>query len=82
MLASHPDHRYIIRGLRLGFRIGFKRGAPLRSTSDNMQSAHQNPEVIREYLQKELSLGHMLGPFTDTNSPTRGDFTSRRCWAL
>ncbi len=25
-------------------------------------------EVIRDYLQKELSLGRMLGPFTDTNS--------------
>ena len=29
-----------------------------------MQSAHDHPEVIDDYLAKECSLGRMLGPFT------------------
>ena len=61
VLASHLYHQWP--------QAGFQDWCtPLRSASDNMQLAHQNPEVIREYLQKELSLDRMLGPFTDTNS--------------
>ena len=47
-LAQHPDRafaRYICQGLREGFRIGFRHGAPLRSASANMQSARLHPEV-------------------------------------
>jgi len=32
-----------------------------------MLSARQHPDVITEYITKELSLGRMLGPFTDSN---------------
>ena len=38
-LQAHPDRafaRYICDGLRHGFRIGFERGAPLRSARANM----------------------------------------------
>ena len=31
-----------------------------------MSSANQHPEVFQEYLEKELSLGRMLGPFPST----------------
>ena len=65
-LAGHPDRalvRYIVEGLTHGFRIGFQRGAPLRSAHDNLESARQHPEVIRAYLEKERRLGRMLGPF-------------------
>ena len=65
-LAPHPDRafaRYLCDGLQFGFRIGFKRGSPLRSASSNMESARQHPEVIHQYLHNECSLGRMLGPF-------------------
>ena len=71
VLASHPDQafaRYICDGIEHGFRIGFQRGYPLRSATANMESAHQHPNVISEYLRKELSLGRMLGPFSSTDS--------------
>lgn len=70
-LEPHPDQalaRYITSGLEQGFRIGFKRGSPLRSSSANMHSANLHPEVITTYLQKEISLGRMLGPFHDTSN--------------
>ena len=65
-LRTHPDRaftRYIIAGLTYGFRIGFNRQAPLSSAASNMHSANLHPEVISVYLQKETSLGRMLGPF-------------------
>ena len=70
-LASHPDQafaRYVCEGIQHGFRIGFQHGSPLKSTGANMDSARQHPHIITEYLQKELSLGRMLGPFKDTQS--------------
>ena len=67
-LATHPDQalaRYIVTGLREGFRIGFQRGFPLRSARENLQSAALHPRVISDYLHKECRLGRMLGPYDD-----------------
>ena len=65
-LHPHPDRafaRYISAGIQEGFRVGFRREFPLRSTSCNMPSAGEHPEVISTYLAKERSLGRLLGPF-------------------
>ena len=65
-LLTHPDRaftRFILTGIREGFRIGFDRRSPLKSSSRNMQSALVHPEVIQTYIDKECSLGRMLGPF-------------------
>ncbi len=65
-LNHHPDlafARYIVSGLANGFRIGFQRGFPLKHAKKNMPSAQLHPEVITAYLEKEQSLGRMLGPF-------------------
>ena len=67
-LRAHPDRSfvsYICTGLQIGFRIGFARHKPLRNAASNMLSAMQHPEQIDEYLEKELRLGRMLGPFRD-----------------
>ena len=81
-LASHPDRafaRYILKGIREGFRIGFNRTCPLRSAHRNMPSARLHPEVVQAYLDKERAAGRMLGPFTPgdtaslTHQPLRGD---------
>ncbi len=58
VLSTHPDQalaRYIIGGLGNGFRIGFRRGAPLKSAQNNLQSASAHPEAVREFVTKELS---------------------------
>ena len=71
ILVGHPDQafvRYICDGIKFGFRIRFQWGSPLSSASSNMESARQHPAVISEYLQKELSMGRMLGPFTNTQT--------------
>ena len=65
-LASHPDKtyaQYIVKGLQEGFRIGFRYGSPLRSATANMPSATQQPEVINDYLSKELARNRFIGPF-------------------
>ena len=67
-LAMHPDQaftRYIHRGLCFGFRIGFDRSSKLKSADTNMHSAFEHQQVVTEYLQKELSMGRMLGPFDE-----------------
>ncbi len=69
-LRGHPDRafsRYVCEGLREGFRIGFRRGTPLRSASSNKPSALLHPEVVSAYIRRELALKRMLGPF-----PTEG----------
>ena len=65
-LSTHPDQvfaKYIHKGLSFGFRIGLNRSSKLKSASTNMHSAFEHQQVITEYLQKELSVGRMLGPF-------------------
>ena len=52
--------RFVLTGIREGFRIGFHRASPLHSASRNMHSAREHPEVVQD---KECSLGRMLGPF-------------------
>lgn len=54
----------LVEGIQEGFRIGLDWTRPRRSAPHNMPSAREHPEVVGSYLQKECSLGHMLGPFT------------------
>ena len=65
-LRDHPDKafvRYLLRGLREGFRIGFSRSTPLRSATRNMQSVALHPDVISAYISNERTRGRFLGPF-------------------
>ena len=62
-LASHPDKTfadYIINGISEGFRIGFNRAHTLKATKANMKSAREHPEIIGDYLSKELSKGRTI----------------------
>lgn len=66
-LAPHPDRDYVdylITGMREGFRIGFSYGThQCKKCSDNMRSAKQHPQVVRDYILKECEAGRLLGPF-------------------
>ena len=66
-LRGHPDNqfrRYIVKGIREGFRVGCTRSRTGSSETlvDNMPSAWANPEVIDDYLAKECGMGRVLGP--------------------
>ena len=73
VLVSDPDKEfaaYILRGLREGFRIGYKYGShELRPASRNMQSAKQNKQVVEECLAKEVAEGRVVGPLNPANIP-------------
>ena len=54
----------------MGFRVGFVRGSPLKSATANMFSSFEHPNIIEEYISKQLELGRMLGPLDPTCHPT------------
>ena len=63
VLASHPDRHfvnYLLEGIKAGFRIGFDYAThscvPARG---NMLSTLDHPEVVSEYLEKELKEGRI-----------------------
>ena len=64
-LANHPDQlfrRYIVEGIKRGFRIGFDYSRPLRSSAGNMISTKHSPSLIRDYLAEECAQGRVIGP--------------------
>ena len=67
LLAGHPDQslvQFFLRGVSEGFRIGFS--APLltlRPARRNIPSALDHPEVVDRYLQNEVALRRVAGPF-------------------
>ena len=78
-LANHPDSHfadYIMQGIREGFRIGYDyTHHRCKAAKANMRSAGEHPEVVRDYIAKECSLGRLLGPFDPQALP--GVHTSR-----
>ena len=59
ILTDHPDRwwaRFLVEGIREGFRLGFS-GKPesLRSNARNMKSADEHPQVVQEYLDREVA---------------------------
>ena len=67
LLKHHPDSEkvnYVIQGLRNGFDLEYS-GPFEPRTPDNLSAVDQDPQLIRDKLQKEVSLGHMVGPFPE-----------------
>ena len=64
-LAAHPDKqfaKYIVNGIRVGFRVGYNHGRSCVGASRNMQSA-------RVYLDEERAKGRVLGPVRPSDIP-------------
>ena len=49
--------------IRYGFPLDFDRSTPLKQEGDNHNSAKQYPQHIQTYLEEEIKLGAILGPF-------------------
>ena len=55
--------KYLLEGMRYGFHIGYNWVNPRKPAKSNMPSTHEHPEVIDKYIQKELNLDRIAGPF-------------------
>lgn len=60
--------RYLIDGFRFGFRVNFS-GERRSQTSPNLKAALENPDIIEQKLETELSLGRIAGPFDSSPFP-------------
>ena len=64
-LFSHPDRDFVqslLRDISTGFNIGYT-GPWQTHTVKNLLSVRNNPQVVKDYLLKEISLRHIAGPF-------------------
>ena len=63
-LTAHPDHRlrrYILEGIRHGFRIGYDyHRAHHQSATCNMKSTVDNPGPVEDYIKTELLAGRLI----------------------
>ena len=67
-LCHHPNTdkvAYVFQGLCHGFCLGFNHTIHLKSASGNMSLAFLNPQVIDNYLQSEVQMGRVAGPFLE-----------------
>ena len=58
-----------MKGIEWGFKVGVDPTANFISATKNMQSAAINPQVVKEYIQKEVESGNIIGPFPKTLAP-------------
>ncbi len=68
LLRYHPETE-LLSGISQGFRVGFKATSKLRSAKTNFPSVQHHSEVVKKYLDAELALGRMLGPFDPQQLP-------------
>ena len=64
MLATYPDKRFVnflLRGIEKGFRIGFTyTSIQLKSHYQNLLSAMDHPQVVQDYLERELEAEQVI----------------------
>ena len=58
----------MIDGFKNGFKLGMTRRPDPRGPCLNSREVRQNPEIAQELVDKEIAVGHILGPF-DTEAP-------------
>ncbi len=54
---------YLLSGLRYGFNPGVECALSQSHICNNLQSAHAEPAVVNELIEKEVKSGFMIGPF-------------------
>jgi len=54
---------FLTAGIEQGFFIGFE-GPDASYVANNMKSISEHPKVVQRYLEEEISLGRIQGPFT------------------
>ena len=73
MLASHSNQQlvcFFLDGISNGFRLGFNHTqSTLKFAGKNLLAAMAHPDIVIEYLQHEISLKRVAGPFPRTLLP-------------
>jgi hypothetical protein len=62
-LQDYPLAQYLILGFTHGFKLGYT-GQHKASTSPNLKSCDEDPDIVQSKLQAELNSGRVKGPFT------------------
>ena len=72
-LVDYPNQdlaRFFLAGVSNGFKVGFSNvSVNLKSARTNLHSVSLHPEVVDEYIQNELSLGRISGPYPLSQCP-------------
>ena len=72
-LESYPNRAladFFLQGISEGFRIGFSYGSNhLKPSKSNLAGARSHPNVVEDYLQSEVSLRRVAGPFLSSLLP-------------
>ena len=55
----------MLEGYNKGFKLGLTRLPHCRQPCKNPREALRKPEIVQELIDKEVHLGHMLGPFDE-----------------
>ena len=69
LLASYSDQQlvqFFLRGITDGFQVSYN---GLRSSRKNLDGAIQYPEVVDEYLAKEMTINRLVDPFFKAQLP-------------
>ena len=72
LLQDHPDTDFtadILSGITKGFQISYDRMNAPHKAKSNMDQAREHPEVVGDYLLRELERGAVLGPFEPAAVP-------------
>jgi len=71
-LSGHPIQplvEFFMKGIEEGFRVGFNSHITLKSARKNLEGAIQHPQVVDEYLKKEIVEKRVVGPFRKSQLP-------------
>ena len=73
-LATYPNRDladFFLQGISQGFRIGFSYGSThLKPSKLNLEGARSHPNVVDDYLQTEINLNRVAGPFPSSLLPS------------
>ena len=73
LLDDHPNRQliqFLLDGITNGFRLGFNHtDSSLKPAKRNLPLAIAHPQVVEEYLQHEISMQRVAGPFPLTLVP-------------
>ena len=62
---------FFLQGISQGFRIGFSYGSThLKPSKLNLEGARSHPNVVDDYLQTEINLNRVAGPFPSSSLPS------------
>jgi len=68
ILTNYPHRQYLVNGFTHGFHLGYE-GPRFATTSPNLKSCNDDPDLVLLKLQTEISLYRIKGPFTKHNFP-------------